>query len=98
MAKTVKLSVAEFRRLKGALRHSQLVTDPGNFSDSETPADSGDHQHFSLAGVPAPGGSLILSVNGMVQNQGADYTLSGNQLTFSSALVPPFTLLAWYRC
>jgi hypothetical protein len=98
MAKTVKLCGAEFARLKRALRRSQLTAATDSFADGETPTDSGDHQHFGLIRVPVPALSLILPLNGIVQNQGQDYTLSGNQITFANALTPPFTLLAWYRC
>jgi len=70
-----------------------------NFSDDEIPVDSGDHQHFTLAHSPSPAASLMLFVNGLLQQQGAgdDYTLSGTGITLAVALSGSFTILAWYR-
>ena len=71
-----------------------------NFADGETPSGliNGINTTFTLANAPSPALSLILSLNGMVQQQGAgdDYTLAGNTITF---LVAPVTgpLIAWYR-
>jgi len=69
------------------------------FEDHEIPVDLGDHQNFTLVNSPNPSASLILTLNGQVQQQGEgnDYTLSGNAITFFSPLTDPVILLAWYR-
>jgi hypothetical protein len=70
-----------------------------NFSDAEVPsgAINGTNTEFSLASSPTPAASLILMLNGLVQAQGADYTLLNQEITFA---IPPVTgdaLLAFYR-
>jgi hypothetical protein len=49
--------------------------------------------------VPNPAASLAVYRNGMLQEQGLDYTLSGNQIQFvaASAPQPGDTLVASYR-
>ncbi len=75
-----------------------------SFADAETPADSGDHQHFTLFYAPNPAASLILVLSnatlfGAVQRQGAglDYTLSAAAIALAAPQSGTFTLLAWYR-
>jgi hypothetical protein len=65
-----------------------------NFVDGETPVDSGDHQHFTLANAPNPAASLHLYVNGLRQTA---YSLSGTALTMNAAIVGAFTMQADYR-
>ena len=68
------------------------------FADDVTPTDSGDHQHFTLPSTPNPAESLQLFLNGMqLLNAGSDYTLSGANITLTSALTGTWTLEAWYR-
>ena len=71
------------------------------FQDADTPAGTinGSNTVFALTNSPSPTGSLALTKNGVVQKAGADYTLSGNTVTFTSGAVPQTgdTLLAWYR-
>lgn len=69
------------------------------FADGETPAGAvnGVNTVFTLAHAPNPAGSLLLTLNGVVQKAGADYTLAGSTVTF---FVPPASgdsLEAWYR-
>lgn len=66
-----------------------------NFADNEVPTDSGDHQNYTLVNSPTPPGSLILSVNGLIQDAGSDFVLTANAI----ALTSPMTgnILAWYR-
>lgn len=71
-----------------------------NFADAETPSGTVDgfNKVFTLAHSPSPAGSLELFNNGVLQHAGgADYTLSGNTITFVLAPVLGATLLAWYR-
>jgi hypothetical protein len=72
-----------------------------SFADGETPAGAidGINGAFTLASSPAPGLSLILTRNGMVQEQGLGYTLSGRGIAFLSGNIPGSgdTLQAWYR-
>ena len=65
-----------------------------SFADSETPVDSGDHQNFYLPRSPNPPASLIFQVNGVTQT---GYTLRGNLVTLSAAIVGAFTAVCWYR-
>lgn len=75
-------------------------TGPG-FVDGETPAGliNGSNATFTLANIPSPGPSLALYRNGLLQQQGLDYTLSGNTITFLAGAIPQpgDTLLASYR-
>jgi hypothetical protein len=72
-----------------------------SFVDSETPAGAinGVNASFTLANAPNPAASLALFLNGLLQDQGFDYTLSGNTITFATAGVPQNgdRLLASYR-
>lgn len=66
-----------------------------NFADSETPATVSGTV-FTLAHTPNPALSLELYVNGLLQIQGTDYTISGPTITFGSAPTI-ITMRAWYR-
>jgi hypothetical protein len=72
-----------------------------SFSDSEVPSGSinGSNTVFSLANVPSPAESLGVYLNGLLMDQGSDYGLSGNVITFITAATPQSgdTLLASYR-
>ncbi len=72
-----------------------------SFSDSEVPggAVNGTNATFTLAAPPNPAASLTLYRNGLRQNAGVDYTLSGQTIQFAAAAVPLAgdTLLASYR-
>jgi len=71
------------------------------FVDGETPAGliNGTNAVFTLGDSPAPGATLALYRNGLLQKQDLDYTLSGNVITFAGASVPQAgdVLTAWYR-
>jgi hypothetical protein len=71
------------------------------FVDGEVPsgATNGSNTSFTLANVPNPSSSLALFRNGLRLNQGVDYTISANGITFQSGTVPQNgdTLLASYR-
>jgi hypothetical protein len=72
------------------------------FTDGETPSGTmgGNNVTFTLAAVPSPAASLRLYKNGMLLQQGSDYTLSNATITFSSAATAPQTgdvLTAGYR-
>ena len=72
-----------------------------NFSDEEVPSGliNGSNTAFTLANSPNPAASLLLVLNGVIQQQGVgkDYTLSGANITFVSAPASGGVLLAWYR-
>ena len=63
------------------------------FADNETPTGdvNGINDTFTLAHAPSPAASLLLELNGQVQTQGVEYTLSGLTITFAS---PPAADLA----
>ena len=56
----------------------------------DSAAGTGAQAAFNLSSAPLAG-SLMVSVNGQVQEPGAqaDYTLSGSTVTFNSASIPP---------
>jgi hypothetical protein len=72
-----------------------------NFVDGTSPAGlvDGANTSFTLSGVPNPAASLTVYRNGMLQTQGLDFTLSGNQIQFVAAAAPQAgdTLLTSYR-
>jgi hypothetical protein len=72
-----------------------------SFSDGETPAGTanGLNTTFTLNFAPSPGPSLILFRNGVLMEQGADYSLSGGVITFFLGSVPQAgdVLFASYR-
>ena len=73
---------------------------PG-YSDSETPGGvlDGVNLNFGLGGAPSPAASLLLLRNGILQQQGFDYTLTGQVVQFAAggAPQPGDTLIASYR-
>ncbi len=72
-----------------------------SYSDSETPGGvpNGALPTFTLTNAPSPTGSLALYRNGVLQLQGADYSLANKAITFFSGSVPLTgdSLLASYR-
>jgi hypothetical protein len=60
------------------------------FSDAEVPAGlvNGSNAVFTLSASPSPVSSLGVFRNGLLQTQGADYTVSGNAITFFTASLP----------
>ena len=72
------------------------------FTDGELPGGTinGTNLAFTLAAAPAPAASLRLYKNGMLQQQGGDYTLNGATITFNNTSTAPQvgdTLAASYR-
>lgn len=72
------------------------------FADSIIPTgtQNGVNRTFTLPQAPNPTASLQLLLNGVMQDQGADYTLSGNVITYTGGAFPPQAgnvHLAWYR-
>ena len=56
----------------------------------------GANLNFTINNVPSPSSSLMLFVNGVLQLQNADYTLSGNTITMVYAPLATFNLAATY--
>lgn len=71
------------------------------FVDAEAPGGTldGINAGFTLSAAPDPASSLLLHRNGLLQNQGLDYTVSGAVITFDGAAIPLAgdLLLASYR-
>jgi hypothetical protein len=71
------------------------------FVDAETPggAINGANASFTLANAPNPAASLTLFLNGLLQDQGVDYTLAANVITFATGAEPQTgdILVASYR-
>ena len=57
---------------------------------------NGANLTFTTSNVPSPSSSLMLFVNGVLQLQNADYTLSGNTITMVYAPLETFNLTATY--
>lgn len=74
-----------------------------NFRDPIAPGGNidGTNAAFALPEAPNPPASLMLYVNGLLQQQGAanDYTLNGVAITFNAGSIPQpgAALLASYR-
>ena len=85
----------------GACATGSSGTASGTFVDGETPGGTinGVNATFTLANAPLPASSLALYRNGLMQQQGVDYTLSGSSITFlgSYAPQPADVLTASYR-
>ena len=56
---------------------------------------NGTNATFTLAATPNPAASLALYRNGLLQNAGADYTLSGQTVQFVTAAVPQPGIRCW---
>jgi len=73
---------------------------PG-YSDGEIPSGvvDGSNYTFGLVAQPGPVQSLQLFRNGIMQQQGFDYTLTGSVIQFASGATPQptDTITAWYR-
>jgi len=70
------------------------------FVDGEVPEGlvDGNNKDFTLSRTPSPPMSLMLHVNGLLQQGGGnDYSVSGNVVHFTSAPTADSTLLASYR-
>ena len=71
------------------------------FVDSEVPTGSvnGTNFTFMLSTAPAPGSSLRLYRNGLLQQPGTDYLLTGSTVLFVAGAEPATgdVLGAWYR-
>jgi hypothetical protein len=72
-----------------------------SFIDGEVPGGTinGSNGAFTLANVPSPTTSLSLFRNGLLLDQGVDYTIVNNAVTFQSGELPQTNdvLLASYR-
>jgi hypothetical protein len=71
------------------------------FVDQETPSGTmdGTNTTFTLSQAPSPASSLAVYLNGILQDAGQDFTLSGSSIQFVAAATPQpgDTLLASYR-
>ena len=61
-----------------------------SYSDAEVPSGiiNGLNQIFTVANTPSPVSSVEVYHNGILMQQGVDYTISGATFTFSSAAAP----------
>jgi hypothetical protein len=87
-----------------ALLASYRVTTvtPGiTFEDAERPAGAINslNTQFTLASTPSPAASIAVYRNGILQQAGVDFTVSGNVLTFAGPSIPQTgdSLQAFYR-
>src|SRR6266702_2406553 len=70
-----------------------------SFSDAEIPSGLINSLNitFTLLHPPSPALSLILSMNGILQSNGSDYTLTSNSINMTAAPKTGYSLVAWYR-
>ncbi|HLK48517.1 MAG TPA: hypothetical protein VKT49_10300 [Bryobacteraceae bacterium] len=72
-----------------------------SYIDADAPAGivDGSNTWFSLTGTPEPAASVSVYRNGLLQQPGADYSLTGRTIQFNAASAPQpgDTLLASYR-
>lgn len=73
-------------------------TNLGFDARSEEPAGAVDgvNNVYTLSTTPLDAESLVLTVNGLIQNSGTDFTVSGNTITMSYAPAPLSLLFAQY--
>ena len=71
----------------------QQVDSPGSFGSVNTFTSDGSTNTFSLTGTPVSLNSMNVSINGVTQIPGTNYTLSGQTLTLSSA-APIYSVIA----
>jgi hypothetical protein len=103
--KTITFLAGSVPKAGDLLTADYRVTGSGplaTFTDAETPTGTinGSNNKFTLAVAPSPALSLKLYKNGVLLAQNAEYTLSGNTITFTSSLATPQAgdlLIASYR-
>jgi hypothetical protein len=66
--------------------------------EEETPGGTIDGTNVAFTLASSPVGKVVLTRNGLIQQTGGDFTLSGNTVTFNVASTPQSgdNLLAWY--
>jgi len=78
-----------------------LITSGVTFEDAERPAGAANSLNavFTLIASPSPAGSLNLYRNGVLQQTGVDFNLSGSLITFTGVSIPQTgdTIQAFYR-
>ena len=87
--------------MNGLVANATTSAPAATFVDGETPGGTvnGSNAVFTLANIPSPVSSLLLSRNGILLSAGRDYSLSASTVTFLSAALPQTgdSLLASYR-
>jgi hypothetical protein len=87
--------------LLASYRADAQLTITCGFVACETPSGNinGANNTFTLSNAPSPTNSLLLHRNGLLQQAGVDYNLSGNTIIFTAVSVPEpgDLLLATYR-
>ena len=80
------------------LRVSYRTASVTDFSDRETPSGSinGSNTSFTLAHTPTTGSEYVW-LNGILQTEGTDYTITGATITFTTAPETGATLRVSYR-
>ena len=81
---TTDLTLSSSVSVSGSLMvNNYIVLTNSNFIDKEVPSGSidGFNDTFTLSHLPVPGSEHIF-LNGMLQDQEDDYTISGSSITF----------------
>ena len=89
-----------FATIDAAIAALQAAPAVPSFADAEVPSGlvNGSNTAFTLAHAPNPASSLLLFKNGVLQKKsGADFTLTGAAITFTTAPQTGDTLEAFYR-
>lgn len=68
------------------------------FFEQEVPSGTinGSNTAFSLAQTPQENAAVLLFIDGILQRQGTDYTLSGTSITMTTAPATNQSIDAWY--
>jgi hypothetical protein len=96
-------NLSDCLRVDGTSGSCGTVSSGGSvgFVDAEVPGGTldGSNSNFTLANTPNPAASLEIFRNGLLMNQGGDYTLSASAVTFLASSIPQpgDVLLASYR-
>lgn len=67
------------------------------FVDAEVPTGAIPGTAYTLAAAPSPADSLQLFRNGLLQTEGIDYTLVGDDITYNVAMEAGDAHVCWYR-
>lgn len=92
---TGQFTTAEYNAIIAAIGSGGF----SSFSDAETPSGliNGSNKTFTLANIPASGANPLVSYQGQIQQNGVDFIITSNTITFTTAPQSGTWILVWYR-